>query len=105
MSLIKGHFKATSFSNIGHSKVLDIFFATERGLLDLNSIRSKHQMQTDQMKTATKFNVSLVNLIYIIYNSKPSKNWKQQHLFSKKIADCHYLSEITEFFFPCMFKD
>ena len=54
VSLIKGRFKATSFSNIGHSKVLDIFFATERGLLDLNSIQSKHQMQTDQMKTATK---------------------------------------------------
>ena len=91
MSLIKGHFKATSFSNIGHSEVLDIFFATERGLLDLNSIRSKHQMQTDENRNK-KFNVSLVNLIYIIYNSKPSKNWKQQHLFSKKIADCHYRS-------------
>lgn len=109
MSLIKGHFKATSFSNIGHSRVLDIFFATERGLLDLNSIRSKHQMQSVEIRSNEnrnkKFNVSLVNLIYIIYNSKPSKNWKQQHLFSKKIADCHYLSEITEFFFPCMFKD
>lgn len=54
MSLIKVHFEATSFSNIGHSKVLGIFFATERGLLGLNNIRSKHQMQTDQMKTATK---------------------------------------------------
>ena len=54
MSLIKVHFEATSFSNIGHSTVLGIFFATERGLLDLNNIRSKHQMQTDQMKTATK---------------------------------------------------